>query len=120
MFVNSNTGSLVEITGSDPVSGNWKHAAFVPAPLPATMPELSSQTFLAVADARAALAALDSTASQLPNPTMLRMPALRREAQSTSALACSARVWVQPLSSRCASKIQAWGICLSSFQEMAP
>lgn len=86
MFVNSNTGSLVEITGSDPVSGNWKHAAFVPAPLPATMPELSSQTFLAVADARAALAALDSTASQLPNPTMLRMPALRREAQSTSAL----------------------------------
>lgn len=86
MFVNDSVGSLVDIAGSDPKSGDWKHAAFVPTPLPASMPELTAPTFLAVADARAALAALDSTASQLPNPTMLRMPALRREAQSTSAL----------------------------------
>jgi Fic family protein len=86
MFVNDTSGSLVEITGSDPRTGNWRHSAFVPAPLPATMPSLTNPTFLAVAAARAALAALDSTASQLPNPTMLRMPALRREAQSTSAL----------------------------------
>jgi Fic family protein len=43
-------------------------------------------TFLAVANARAALAALDSTASQLPNPQLLRIPALRLEAQSTSEL----------------------------------
>ncbi|WP_202865383.1 Fic family protein [Ornithinimicrobium sufpigmenti] len=39
-----------------------------------------------VADARAALAALDSTARQLPNPQLLRRPSLQREAQSTSAL----------------------------------
>jgi len=50
------------------------------------MPAFSNNTFLVVAAARAALAALDSTARQLPNPTMLRTPALRREAQSTSAL----------------------------------
>lgn len=43
-------------------------------------------TFNAVANARAALAALDSSARQLPNPALLRQPALRREAQSTSAL----------------------------------
>ncbi len=35
---------------------------------------------------RAALAALDSSAAQLPNPRLLRRPTLRREAQSTSAL----------------------------------
>lgn len=39
-----------------------------------------------VANARAALAALDSTARQLPNPKLLRRPSLQREAQSTSAL----------------------------------
>ncbi|MFV0533167.1 MAG: Fic family protein [Cumulibacter sp.] len=43
-------------------------------------------TFLKVGEARAALAALDSTARYLPNPTLLRLPTLRREAQSTSAL----------------------------------
>lgn len=41
---------------------------------------------MAMADARAALAALDNTARQLPNPRLLRLPTLRREAQSTSAL----------------------------------
>ncbi|WP_200955002.1 Fic family protein [Aeromicrobium sp. Root236] len=39
-----------------------------------------------MADARAALGALDSTARQLPNPQLLRQPTLRKEAQSTSAL----------------------------------
>jgi Fic family protein len=86
MFVNDHTGSLVHISGNDPRAGDWHHAAFVPAPLPATMPQFSDKTFLAVSAARAALAALDSTARQLPDPTMLRTPALRREAQSTSAL----------------------------------
>jgi Fic family protein len=47
---------------------------------------LEGATYLAVANARAALAALDSTARQLPNPTLLRTPTLRKEAQSTSAL----------------------------------
>jgi Fic family protein len=41
---------------------------------------------IAIGNARAALAALDSTARQLPNPTLLRLPTLQREAQSTSAL----------------------------------
>ena len=50
------------------------------------MPALEPRTFMVVADARAALAALDNTARQLPNPTLLRLPTLRREAQSTSAL----------------------------------
>ena len=39
-----------------------------------------------VAAAGRALAALDATAQQLPNPYLLRIPSLRREAQSTSAL----------------------------------
>ncbi|MCA4726403.1 MULTISPECIES: Fic family protein [Mycolicibacterium] len=86
MFVNEQSGSLVDIVGSDPSAGEWRHKAFVPAPLLDEMPNLSTPTFLAVSAARAALAALDSTATQLPDPTLLRMPALRREAQSTSAL----------------------------------
>lgn len=86
MFVNSTGGDLVDIDGVDPAGGEWRHKAFVPAPLAGDMPALSQTTFMAVAEARAALAALDSTARRLPNPTLLRMPALRREAQSTSAL----------------------------------
>lgn len=86
MFENGAPGTLVPIEGFDPVLGAWKHSAFVPDPLPDEMPALRAQTYLAVADARAALAALDSTARQLPNPGLLRLPTLRREAQSTSAL----------------------------------
>jgi Fic family protein len=86
MFLNTTPGELVRIGGSDPLLGEWEHRAFVPEPLPSSMPELSPSTYLAVSDARAALAAFDSTARRLPNPTLLRMPTLRREAQSTSAL----------------------------------
>lgn len=86
MFLSSESGSLVDIWGTDPVFGDWKHKAFVAAPLPDVMPELSVPTILATTAARAALAALDSTAAQLPNPQLLRLPILRREAQSTSAL----------------------------------
>lgn len=86
MFQKSAPGTLVSITGNDPHLGPWEHKAFVPAPLPLDEPELSAKTHRAIADARAALAALDSTARQLPNPTLLRLPTLRREAQSTSAL----------------------------------
>src|SRR5699024_9931492 len=39
-----------------------------------------------VENPRAALASLDSTARRLPDPTLLRVPTLRREAHSTSAL----------------------------------
>lgn len=86
MFVNEATGALVEIAGTDPRVGDWRHKAFVPTRLPEEMPELSMPTVLAVANARAALAALDSTARRLPDPTLLRVPTLRREAHSTSAL----------------------------------
>jgi Fic family protein len=86
MFQKTAPGTLVSIAGQDPLLGAWRHYAFVPRPLPDEGPDLSAKTYLAVAEARAALAALDSTARQLPNPTLLRMPTLRREAQSTSAL----------------------------------
>ncbi|TDV36846.1 Fic family protein [Actinophytocola oryzae] len=58
----------------------------MPDPLPTRSPELNGATYRAVADARAALAALDSTARRLPNPRLFRTPSLRTEAQSTSAL----------------------------------
>jgi Fic family protein len=79
-------GDLVPITGTDPLRGPWRHSAFVPWPLPDEPPGLSPSTYLAVGNARAALAALDSTAQQLPNPRLLRRPTLQTEAQSTSAL----------------------------------
>lgn len=79
-------GRLVPITGTDPVRGTWEHRAFVPDPLPALTPELSGRTYRMVAEARAALAALDSTARQLPNPSLFRRSTLQAEAQSTSAL----------------------------------
>jgi Fic family protein len=79
-------GILVPIAGVDRTYGEWTHKAFVPNPLPDEMPNLTNKTFMRIADARAALAALDSTAMQLDNPRLLRQPTLRREAQSTSAL----------------------------------
>ena len=85
-FADSPTGTLVPIHGHDPRFGPWEHVAYVPEPLPTETPQLSAVTFNAVATARAALAALDSYARQLPNPGLLRRPTLRREAQSTSAL----------------------------------
>lgn len=85
-FEDSPTGSLIPIHGHDPRFGRWEHVAYVPHPLPGETPPLSVPTFNAVAGARAAIASLDSSARQLPNPSLLRRPTLRREAQSTSAL----------------------------------
>lgn len=86
LFRNEHMGALVPIRGTDKLLGAWEHRAFVPSPLPMESPSLRGASFLAVADARASLAALDSTARQLPNPQLLRLPTLQREAQSTSAL----------------------------------
>lgn len=86
MFSDAAPGHLLSISGRDPRFGDWKHIAFVPHALPDTTPVLSTITFNAVARARAALAALDSSARRLPNPRLLRRPTIRREAQSTSAL----------------------------------
>jgi Fic family protein len=85
-FSSDAPGRLEPLSGLDPRFGAWQHAAFVPDELPASTPSLSVAAFNAVARARAALAGLDSSARQLPNPGLLRQPALRREAQSTSAL----------------------------------
>lgn len=86
MFANDHMGSLVPIHGTDPILGPWNHSAFIPVPLNASAPSLTPKTYLEVANARAAVAALDSLARQLPDPTLLRRIALNREAQSTSAL----------------------------------
>lgn len=58
MFVNDATGALVDIAGTDPRLGDWRHKAFVPGPLPEKTPELSMPTVLAVRNARAALASI--------------------------------------------------------------
>jgi len=86
LFGNDKTGDLVDIVGTDLVGGSWRHQAFRPHPLPLASPVLSNTTHMVVANARAALGALDSTARRLPNPTLLRLPTLRSEAQATSAL----------------------------------
>ena len=80
------TGTLVPISGTDPVLGPWEHVAFAAQQLPDKEPLLSGATYRQVARSRAALATLDSTSRQLTNPSLLRRPVLRREAQSTSAL----------------------------------
>lgn len=79
-------GDLVPIGGNDPARGPWEHFAFVPHPLSSEEPLLSGGTYRQVARARASLAALDSTARRLRNPSLFRRPTLDREAQSTSAL----------------------------------
>ena len=91
MFVDDTMGELVDITGSDPVTGSWQHKAFIPTPLGSDEPSISGGTYRMVAAAGRALAALDATAQQLPNPYLLRTPSLRREAQSTSAVSTSRR-----------------------------
>jgi Fic family protein len=86
MFAPDAPGDLVRISGSGAIHGDWTHVAFVPHPLSKLAPDLSARTYRIVADARAALAALDSTARRLPDPRIFRRPALQAEAQSTSAL----------------------------------
>jgi Fic family protein len=76
-------GQLVPISGPDGRTGEY--FAYLATPLPRSI-ELSSATWTAVAQAEATLARLDQAARQVPEPALLRRPALRREAQSTSAL----------------------------------
>lgn len=79
-------GELVPIAGTDPRSGEeYAHFAFLPAPLPTTL-ELAPATWTAVARAEAALGRLDEASQQVPESRLLRQAAIRREAQSTSAL----------------------------------
>lgn len=85
-FRTSPIGQLVEIRGHDPSFGeDYEHWAFVPAPLPEVV-ELPTSTWALVAEAMHALGRLDQAGRQVPNPSLLRWPTLRREAQSTSAI----------------------------------
>lgn len=86
LFQKNMPGMLVPIAGSTVGAGPWEHHGFLPNPLGQTEPELSAASYRKVAQARADLAALDSTAQRLPNPRLFRHSALRLEAQSTSAL----------------------------------
>ena len=82
----SPVGQLVPISGTDGRTGlHYDAFAFLADPLPNTV-DLASSTWTTVAQAEAALARLDQAARQVPEPFLLRRPALRREAQSTSAL----------------------------------
>lgn len=85
-FRTSPLGHLVPLSGVD---GRFKrpfeHVAYVADRL-ADEPPLSAQTWRVVTAAHRALARLDQASRQVPAPDLLRRPALRREAQSTSAL----------------------------------
>ena len=79
-------GHLTPITRTDPLNGRaFSRFAYVPAPLPAEI-ELTSATWKLVVASEAGLGRLDQAARQFPQPSLLRQPSLRREAQSTSAL----------------------------------
>jgi Fic family protein len=79
-------GDLVPILGPDPVTHEMAEGhAFLPAPLPREL-TLSTATWTTINVATASLARLDGAARLIPSPSLLRRPALRREAQSTSAL----------------------------------
>lgn len=79
-------GEVIPITAPDPVTHEPVGGhAFLPQPLPTTI-QLSTATWTRANAATAALARLDGAARLVPNPTLLRRPTLRREAQSTSAL----------------------------------
>jgi Fic family protein len=86
LYKDSPVGQLVPIHGYDPRAGrNYDHVAFVPDPLPDAV-DLSPATWQHVTAAVHALGRLDQAGLQVPNPSLLRRLAIRREAQSTSAL----------------------------------
>src|SRR5690606_27102351 len=61
------------------------HFAFVPAPLPAEV-SLPQAVYKTLTEAERALGVLEAQVRQLPNPDLLVVPAVTREAISTSAL----------------------------------
>lgn len=85
-FRESKAGTLVPIDGFDArFSEHYQHWAFVPHPLPDEV-ILEPRTWVIASEAMLSLGRLDQAGRQIPNPTLLRRPTLRREAQSTSAL----------------------------------
>lgn len=85
-LIDSPIGRLVPIVGPDPATHEIVTGqAYLPEPLPSEL-TLDTGTWTQVNAATAALARLDGAARLIPTPGLLRRPALRREAQSTSAL----------------------------------
>jgi Fic family protein len=79
-------GKLVPISGTDQRTGTrYDHQAYVPDPLLEGI-DLRTSTWQVVVEASEALSRLDQGGRQIPAPGLLRRPAIRREAQSTSAL----------------------------------
>lgn len=81
-------GTLIPISGFDARTGKeYEHFAFAPVPLPdPTSLSLDGSTWTGISRAESALARLDEAGHQVPDAALLRRPAIRREAQSTSAL----------------------------------
>jgi Fic family protein len=85
-LANSPIGSLITITGADARYNEvYKAQAYLPDPLPQLIP-LDGQTHAWVAQAASAVGRADQAVKQLPNPSLLVRPTIRREAVSTSAL----------------------------------
>jgi Fic family protein len=85
-LASSPIGRLIPIVGPDPATHELVEGqAYLPDALPRDL-TLSTATWTVVNSATAALARLDGAARLIPAPSLLRRPALRREAQSTSAL----------------------------------
>lgn len=85
-FKDSPVGRLVPISGHDAyLDRDYKHYAYVPAPLPVDI-SLSMGAHKLADQASMSVGRLDFAVKRLPDPGLLVRPALRREAQSTSAL----------------------------------
>lgn len=85
-FKSSPVGSLEPISGWDNELGQtYDHYAFVPTPLPARI-DMRQSTVKLMGEADRALGSLNARIKFLPNPSLLVRPALKREAQATSAL----------------------------------
>jgi len=85
-FASSPIGTLIPSKGTDGRTAQpYEHIAFIPYPL-GEEPLLTNSAWRAVTGAHRALGALDQAGQQVPEPSLLRRPTLRREAQSTSAL----------------------------------
>ena len=74
-------GEVIQESGPDGIIYN----AFIPHPLPSS-PIIGIGAYEAATQAAMAVARLDQALSQLPEPSLLVRPIIRREAVSTSAL----------------------------------
>ena len=82
----SPVGRLIEIAGTDSrFQEEYRGKAYLPDPLPA-MVALSNATHACIARTAASVARADQAVKQLPNPSLVVRPTIRREAVSTSAL----------------------------------